>query len=87
MVARKAKIEVWPDYDAGGDWILRMRKARGELTLAEITDEARAYNPDVYALVIKAYDTDGGLGYDPAEPEGDEVMLYRADDFFKRDAQ
>lgn len=78
----KKGIEVWPDYDEAGRWCLRIKKARGTFTLDEITEIAREYENDFYALIIKALDLDMEQYYDDIE-QGDYVTLYSATDFLR----
>ena len=77
------KIECWADYDELGRWCLRIKKARGRFTLDEITEIAREYENDFYALVIKAVDGDMDQYFD-VDYEGDYVTLYRATEFLER---
>lgn len=79
----KKRIEVWPDYDKQGVWCLRVKKARGTLSLEEIREACMAIEQDFYMLVIKAMDVEGNQWYYTDDLDGDEVTLYRADDFFK----
>lgn len=79
----KRGIEAWPDYDPAGQWILKIRKKRGALTLDEIQQAATEYEQDFYMLVIRAMDEDISQYYTVDDLEGDFVILYRADDFFK----
>ena len=79
----KRGIEVWPDYDPTGQWILKIKKAKGRLTLEEITQACTEYDQDFYMLVIRAMDEDIGPYYTVDDLESDFVTLYRADTFFK----
>ncbi len=79
----KKGIEVWSDYDKTGQWILNIKKSRGRLTLDEIRDACMEYEQDFYMLVIVAMDREVGQYYDLDDLEGDYVILYRADDFFR----
>lgn len=79
----KRGIEVWADYDPTGQWILKIQKARGKLTLDEIREACTEYDQDFYMLVIRAMDDDISQYYTVDDLEGDFVTLYRADDFFK----
>lgn len=79
----KRGIEVWPDYDPTGQWVLKIRKKRGTLTLEEIKEACTEYEQDFYMLVIRAMDEDISQYYTVDDLEGDFVILYRADDFFK----
>ena len=54
----KRGIEVWTDYDANGNWCLRVKKVRGKFTLDEITEIAAEWEQDFYAVIIKAVDED-----------------------------
>ncbi len=75
-------IEVWPDYDIAGRWVLRIRKKKGKFTLDEIIDIAREYEQDIYALIIRAYDGDYEQYFD-VDNKGDYIELYRATDFME----
>lgn len=79
----KKGIEVWSDYDNTGQWILNIKKKRGQLTLDEIRQACMDYEQDFYMLVIVAMDREVGQYYDLDDLEGDFVTLYRADDFFR----
>lgn len=79
----KRGIEVWPDYDPAGQWILKIKKKRGALTLSEIREACMEYEQDFYMLVIRAMDDNIDQYYYTDDLEGDFVTLYRADDFFK----
>lgn len=78
----KRGIEVWPDYDPTGQWVLHIKKARGSISLDEIREAATDYEQDFYMLVIKAMDEDMDQYYETDDLDGDYVTLYRADDFF-----
>lgn len=79
----KRGLEVWPDYDPTGQWVLKIKKAKGKLTLEEIEQACTEYEQDFYMLVIRAMDEDISQYYTVDDLEGDFVTLYRADDFFK----
>ena len=79
----KRGIIVWPDYDPAGLWVLKIEKKRGRLTLEEIREACTEYEQDFYMLVIRAMDEDISQYYTVDDLEGDFVILYRADDFFK----
>ena len=79
----KRGIEVWSDYDPTGQWILKIKKKRGALTLNEIREACMEYEQDFYMLVIRAMDDNIDQYYYTDDLEGDFVTLYRADDFFK----
>lgn len=79
----KKGIEVWTEYDKTGQWTLNIRKKRGTLTLEEIRQACMDYEQDFYMLVIVAMDQEIGQYYDLDDLEGDYVILYRADDFFR----
>lgn len=74
----KKGIEVWPDYDRTGRWVLNIEKKRGKLTLEDIEDAAKEYEEDVYLMVINCLDVCEGVQYDE-DPEGERVQLYRSD--------
>jgi len=76
-------IEVWPDYDCQGQWVLNIRKKRGKLTLEEIIETCKDYEQDFYMLVLCAMDKDVEQYYLVDDLRSDYVQLYRADDFFK----
>lgn len=78
----KKGIEVWPDYDNCGRWCLRIKKARGQFTLAELEEIATEYEQDFYAVIIKAIDDDM-IQYFEADVPGECVTLYRATDFLE----
>lgn len=79
----KKGIEVYQGYDCTGQWTLKIKKARGTLTLEEIREACMEYDQDFYMLVIAAMDQEIGQYYDIDDLEGDFVTLYRADDFFR----
>ena len=79
----KRGIEAWTDYDRAGIWTLNIKKARGTLTLDEIKQAAMEYEQDFYMLVIKAMDEEIGQYYETDDLDGDYVVLYRADEFFR----
>ena len=78
----KKGIECWSDYDSTGKWCLRIKKARGELTLEEIRQAAMHWEEDFYALIIKAVDEDMDQYFDDIDV-GDFITLYRATDFLR----
>lgn len=78
----KKGIEVWPDYDSAGRWILCIKKAKGKFTLDEITEIAKEYEQEFYAVIIKAIDGECDQYFDDIET-GDFVTLYRATDFLR----
>lgn len=80
----KKGVEVWPDYDGGGRWCLRIKKAKGRFTLDEITEIATEYEQDFYALIIKAIDEDMEQYFDDIDT-GDYVTLYSATDFLRNE--
>ena len=80
----KRGIEVWTDYDANGNWCLRVKKVRGKFTLDEITEIAAEWEQDFYAVIIKAVDEDMIQYFDDVD-QGDCVTLYRATDFLRKE--
>ena len=74
----KKGIEVWPDYDRTGRWVLNIEKKRGKLTLEDIEAAAKEYEEDVYLLVINCLEVCDGVQFDE-DPEGERVQLYRSD--------
>ena len=79
----KRGIEVWSDYDRAGMWQLHIKKARGTLSVEEIRQAAMEYEEDLYMLTIVAIDADTEQYYDLDDLQGDQVVLYRTEDFFK----
>lgn len=76
-------IEVWTDYDCEGRWCLKIKKAKGKFSLDEITDIAKEYEEDFYAVIINAMSEETIQYYD-IDYCGDFVTLYRAIDFLER---
>lgn len=72
---------MWSSYDANGRWCLCCRK-RGQFTLDELTEIAREWEEDFYAIIIKAVSGDMEQYFD-VDYEGDYVTLYRATDFLE----
>ena len=78
----KRGIEVWSDYDRAGRWCLRIKKAKGKLTLDEITQAAKECEYDFYLLLIDAFHEETEqFGEEPKT--GDFVTLYRTDLFYE----
>lgn len=50
----KKGIEAWGDWERDGEWVLRIAKKRGKLTLEDILETAKEYDADIYFLVIDA---------------------------------
>lgn len=75
----KKGIEVWPDWDITGRWILNIRKKRGKLTLDEIREAAMEYEQDLYLLPLNCMPDTWFDGWDGGDDEGDAVQLYRSD--------
>ena len=80
----KKGIEVSMDHDCTGKMFLRISKARGQLTLDEITEAAREYEQDIYGLIIRALDDDVSQYYYDA-PAGDCVELYPVGELFVKE--
>lgn len=74
----KKGIEVWPDWDSTGRWVLNIRKKRGKLTLDEIREAAMEYEQDLYLLPLNCMPDTWFDGWDGGD-EGDTVQLYRSD--------
>lgn len=74
-------IEAWADYDESGRWCLRVQKAKGKFTLDELTEVAKEWEEDMYAVIIKAISGDMEQYYDDVDMGGDYVTLYRATDY------
>lgn len=74
----KKCIEVWPDYDISGRWVLNIRKKRGKLTLDEILEAAMEYEQDLYLLPLNCMPDTWFDGWDGGG-DGDMVQLYRSD--------
>ncbi len=51
----KKGIEVWPDYDSNGRWLLKIKKQKGKLTLDEIKQICREWEWDFYLLFMDCY--------------------------------
>ena len=81
----KKGTEAWPDYDSSGRWCIRAKKVKGRFSLDELTDIAKGFDEDIYAVIIKAIDGDE-IQFDE-EFVGDYVTMYRATDFFKNDRE
>lgn len=78
----KKGTEVWPDYDCNNRWCLRCMKKKGHFTLDELTEIAKEWEQDFYAVIIKAIDEEYDQYFD-VNYEGDYVTLYRATDFLE----
>lgn len=78
----KRGIEVWTEYDREGRWCLKIKKSKGKFSLDEITDIAREYEEDFYAVIINAMSEETAEYYD-VDYCGDFVTLYRATDFLE----
>lgn len=78
----KKGIECWTDYDNTGRCVLHVKKSRGRFTLDELTEVAKEWEEDFYALIIKAVSEENMQYFDDIET-GDFVTLYRATDFLK----
>ena len=74
----KKGIEVWPDYDISGRWVLNIRKKRGKLTLDEIREAAMEHEQDLYLLPLNCLPDTWFDGWD-GDSDGDMVQLYRSD--------
>jgi hypothetical protein len=81
----KKGTEAWPDYDDNGRWCLKCRKQRGRFDLDELTEIAKEWEEDFYAIIIKAIDEEDLQYYDDCIDTGDYVTLYRATDFMRRE--
>lgn len=80
----KKGIEVRPEYDRSGRWMLVIEKKRGKLTLDEIKEAAREWECDYYLLVLDCFHDPDDVplyGYEPQQ--GDRVELYRTDLFYE----
>lgn len=78
----KKGIECESAYDCAGNWVLRIRKKRGQLTLEEIKEAAMAWEQDYYGLVMRCMDDDMIQYYDD-DLQGDAVELYRIEDMLE----
>lgn len=78
----KKGVTIWSDYDANNRWCLRCQKKRGRFTLDELTELAKDWEQDFYAVIIKAMDEDMEQYFDVRD-DGDYVTLYRATDFLE----
>lgn len=75
----KKGIEVHPDYDSRGRWILVIEKKRGRLSLDEIREAARDWEWDFYLLVLDCFHEEYDVQYGFDAPAGDRAVLYRTD--------
>lgn len=66
------------DYDCSGRWIMKIEKAKGNLTLEEIREAEREYEYDFYLLVVDAYHDPNDVQYGE-QAVGDLAILYRLD--------
>ena len=78
----KKGIEVWSDYDRAGNWLLKVAKKRGKLTIEDIKEAAMDWGPDYYFLVLNCLDTDSIQYYDD-DLDGDAAELYPAEKFLE----
>lgn len=78
----KKGIEVWSDTDISGNWLLKVAKKRGKLTLEDIKEAAMDWEPDYYFLVLNCLNTDNIQYYDD-DLDGDAAELYPADKFLE----
>ncbi|MCD7805416.1 MAG: hypothetical protein LUH03_09825 [Oscillospiraceae bacterium] len=52
----KKGVEVWPDYDKEGRWVLHLRKERGKFTVQEVQEILTEYDEGFYLLVLDCID-------------------------------
>lgn len=74
----KKGTQVWSDFDHTGRLCLRAKKTKGRFTLDEITDIAREWEENFYAVIINATAGDEDENF-----AGDFVTLYSAEKFFE----
>ena len=78
----KKGIEVQSAHDRAGNWLLKVAKKRGKLTIEDIKEAAMDWEPDYYFLVLNCLDTDSIQYYDD-DLDGDAAELYKADAFLE----
>ena len=78
----KKGIEAWPKFDCNGNWVLKIKKAKGKLTLEDIRETAQEYEEDYYGLVLKCIGEDSLQYYDD-DLDGDAAELYRIADMLE----
>ena len=78
----KKGISCESTYDKHGNWVLKIYKDRGKLTLEDIQQAATEWESDYYFLMMKCMDSEGMNWFDDDIP-GDCVELYRATDVLK----
>lgn len=78
----KKGIEVWSGLDDFGNWMLKISKKRGKLTIEDIKEAATEWEPNYYCLVLKCIEEDGLQWYDD-DLDGDAAELYEADNFLE----
>ena len=82
-VNMKKGIEVSMERDCTWRSFLKITKQRGQLSIDEITEAAREYEMDIYALIIRALDNDTAQYY--YDSPGDCVELYPVGHFFEKE--
>lgn len=78
----KKGIEVWSDHDISKNWVLKISKNRGKLTIEDIKEAATEWEPNYYCLVLNCLDMDN-IQYFDDDLDGDAAELYEADDFLE----
>ncbi len=78
----KKGISCETTYDGNGNWMLRVHKEKGKLSLEDIQQAATEWEEDYYFLVMKCLDSEGMNWFDDDLP-GDCAELYRATDILK----
>lgn len=78
----KKGITCEPKFDAFGNWMLVVRKARGKLTLEDIQEAATEYEQDYYGLVLKCIDDDMSQYWDD-DLLGESAELYSISDMLQ----
>lgn len=79
----KKGIECQTTFDPSGNWMLRIFKKKGKLTLDEIIATATEYEQDYYGLVLKCMDDDMMQYWDDDVWYGDVVELYSISDMLQ----
>lgn len=79
----KKGIEVTMEHDCTGKMFLRVTKAKGQLSIEEVTEAAREYEQDIYGLIIRALDEDTAQYY--YESPGNCVELYPVGELFMKE--
>ena len=78
----KKGIEVQSAHDRAGNWLLKIAKNRGKLTIEDIREAAMEWEPNYYCLLLNCLDMDS-IQYFDDDLDGDAAELYEADAFLE----